>query len=234
MDAGTSLQDVFGCLDTDGDGWSDAGDDLPEDPTQYLDADMDGYGDSMLGNFPDSCPGLFGLSSSERFGCPDTDGDGWDDNLDVFPADERFWSDNDGDGHPDQTDTNLSDDCPDVAGTSTEDRIGCPDADADGWSDEADAFPQDASRHVAAESSSLSLQLGMAGLALLILISLVAVFVTRRGGSTTFDLGTPEVTPQLNAPMITSAAPPLPPEGLPAGWTMEQWAWYGEEYLKNR
>ena len=30
------------------------------------------------------------------------------------------------------------------------------------------------------------------------------------------------------------AGPPLPPEGLPPGWTMEQWAWYGEDYLKNR
>ena len=28
--------------------------------------------------------------------------------------------------------------------------------------------------------------------------------------------------------------PPLPPEGLPHGWTMEQWIWYGEDYLKNR
>ena len=27
---------------------------------------------------------------------------------------------------------------------------------------------------------------------------------------------------------------PLPPDGLPAGWTMEQWAWYGEDYLQNR
>ena len=26
--------------------------------------------------------------------------------------------------------------------------------------------------------------------------------------------------------------PPLPPEGLPHGWTMEQWIWYGEDYLK--
>jgi hypothetical protein len=26
----------------------------------------------------------------------------------------------------------------------------------------------------------------------------------------------------------------LPPEGLPEGWTMDQWAWYGADYLKNR
>jgi hypothetical protein len=31
-----------------------------------------------------------------------------------------------------------------------------------------------------------------------------------------------------------SFSAPLPPEGLPEGWTMDQWAWYGEDYLKNR
>ena len=28
--------------------------------------------------------------------------------------------------------------------------------------------------------------------------------------------------------------PPLPAEGLPPGWTMEQWEWYGEDYLRNQ
>ena len=28
-------------------------------------------------------------------------------------------------------------------------------------------------------------------------------------------------------------APPLPEDGLPAGWTMEQWKWYGHEYLED-
>jgi len=28
--------------------------------------------------------------------------------------------------------------------------------------------------------------------------------------------------------------PPLPPEGLPPGWTMEQWHYYGAEYLRRR
>ena len=26
-------------------------------------------------------------------------------------------------------------------------------------------------------------------------------------------------------------APPLPEGGLPEGWTMDQWKWYGHEYL---
>ena len=63
------------------------------DSTQYVDEDMDGYGDSPLGNFPDGCPQFFGLSSEQRFGCPDLDGDGWDDELDVYREDIRFWSD---------------------------------------------------------------------------------------------------------------------------------------------
>ena len=28
-----------------------------------------------------------------------------------------------------------------------------------------------------------------------------------------------------------AAGPPLPPGGLPAGWTMEQWQYYGQQYL---
>ncbi|MEC7058817.1 MAG: hypothetical protein VXW90_01010, partial [Candidatus Thermoplasmatota archaeon] len=27
------------------------------------------------------------------------------------------------------------------------------------------------------------------------------------------------------------AGPPLPPGGLPAGWTMEQWTYYGQQYI---
>ena len=29
------------------------------------------------------------------------------------------------------------------------------------------------------------------------------------------------------------AGPPLPPGGLPEGWTMEQWRHYGEQYLQR-
>ena len=40
---------------------------------------------------------------------------------------------------------NPDDDCPNVAGTSTIDRDGCPDADGDGYSDENDDFPNNPS-----------------------------------------------------------------------------------------
>ena len=35
QDYGLSYNDTFGCPDADGDGWSDEGDDLPFEPTQW-------------------------------------------------------------------------------------------------------------------------------------------------------------------------------------------------------
>ena len=234
MIEGNSSEDVFGCLDSDGDGWSDAIDAFPNDATQHLDADQDGYGDSITGNLPDACPGLFGLSSEQRLGCPDTDGDGWDDDLDIFPSDERFWSDSDEDGYPDQNGTNMSDDCPEVAGTSQQDRIGCPDGDGDGWSDEADAFPLDASRHLATKDSSFPTTFILVAFGVVFMVLVGLALMSRRSASNA--LNSP---PLVNAPVqfttpVVPSTPPLPPEGLPAGWTMDQWAWYGEDYLKNR
>jgi hypothetical protein len=40
----------------------------------------------------------------------------------------------------------------------------------------------------------------------------------------------PALAPALPAPQ-PHAGPPLPATGLPAGWTMEQWAYYGQQYL---
>ena len=34
-------------------------------------------------------------------------------------------------------------------------------------------------------------------------------------------------------PVQVNQGPPLPPGGLPAGWTMEQWAHYGQEHLNS-
>ena len=44
--------------------------------------------------------------------------------------------DKDTDGIPDE-----NDDCPDDAGNSTIDQLGCPDFDGDGYSDSGDLFP---------------------------------------------------------------------------------------------
>ena len=228
---GTSIQDRFGCLDSDGDGWSDEGDAFDNDSTQYADDDMDGYGDSPLGNLADDCPGIFGLSSQERLGCPDSDEDGWDDYLDAFAEDDRFWSDIDDDGYPDQVGTNISDDCPEEKGSSTRDRIGCVDTDGDGWSDEGDSFPADAERYLAADSSSKGNIITIISIVVIVSL-LLGMFTVSRRRSNTPKLSQPLILPPIA--QLTPSAPPLPPEGLPAGWTMDQWAWYGEDYLKNQ
>ena len=139
-------QDRFGCPDTDGDGYSDAdggwtiangADEWPNDATQWVDADGDGYGDNPLGNNGDDCPGVYGESTNDRQGCPDTDGDGYSDpdgswtvsdGADAFPNDPTRSQDIDGDGVDDAVD----DACP-VKKDIRLRQVGCPDL--DGYSD---------------------------------------------------------------------------------------------------
>ncbi len=66
----------MGCPDTDGDGWDDVIDLLPNLANQWLDQDGDGYGDNATGPQPDACPGISGNSTIDRYGCVDDDGDG--------------------------------------------------------------------------------------------------------------------------------------------------------------
>ena len=94
---GTSSQLVSGCPDTDGDGWADVSDAFPSEPTQWSDSDGDGYGD-QAGFQEDVCPDTYGLSSLDRYGCLDSDLDGWSDLNDVFPNNPSQWADADGDG----------------------------------------------------------------------------------------------------------------------------------------
>ena len=165
----------FGCPDSDGDGYADTDDNFITDSTQWVDSDSDGYGDNPAGNNPDGCVSVQGFSSQDRFGCPDTDGDGYsdpdptgangpvwtvDDNADLWPSDVTQWVDADGDTFGDNPLGTDGDICPGVAGSSYNDRNGCPDSDGDGYSDPdptgangpvwtvangADAFPSDAS-----------------------------------------------------------------------------------------
>jgi hypothetical protein len=110
---GNSTIDRRGCLDSDGDGWSDAGDDFPNDPYEYLDTDGDlvpnseddfpfdptqwndtdgdGYGDNPNGNQGD----LYPDDENRHF---DSDRDGIADAYDDFPFDPTQWVDEDGDG----------------------------------------------------------------------------------------------------------------------------------------
>ena len=171
---GTSTQlGNLGCPDSDGDGYADTDDEFITDATQWIDADNDGYGDNPAGNNPDSCVGVQGFSSQDRFGCPDTDGDGYSDpdggwtvgnGADLWPSDVTQWVDADGDTFGDNPLGTDGDACPGLAGSSSMDRNGCPDADGDGYSDPdgtwttsdgADAFPSDSSRWADADGDGI-------------------------------------------------------------------------------
>ncbi|DAC26507.1 MAG TPA: hypothetical protein D7H99_06460 [Candidatus Poseidoniales archaeon] len=135
---------AYGCPDLDGDGWYDAIDSFINEPSQWADSDGDGFGDNLDGFNGDYCKDIAGDSTEDRKGCLDSDGDGYSDTDefwtkysggDVFPQDSTQWSDIDGDGYGDNPGYPLSDDCIEVAGPSSVDRIGCSDFDSDGFSD---------------------------------------------------------------------------------------------------
>ena len=121
---------------------------------QWADSDGDWIGDEPNTPLSDGCPNTWGNSTEDRIGCEDTDGDGWSDatpdwpahptgDADAFPDDPTQWRDSDGDGFGDNTSGNNPDECPGEYGTSSIDRVGCPDADGDGWSNAGDPFPTD-------------------------------------------------------------------------------------------
>ena len=121
---------------------------------QWADSDGDWIGDEPNTPLSDGCPYTWGNSSEDRVGCEDTDGDGWSNptpdwpahptgDADAFPDDPTQWRDSDGDGFGDNTSGNNPDECPGEHGTSSIDRIGCPDADGDGVSNAGDPFPTD-------------------------------------------------------------------------------------------
>jgi WD40 repeat protein len=133
--AGNSTIDRVGCPDGDGDGYSNNTDVFPDNSSEWNDTDSDGIGDNG-----DDCPAVWGNSTQPVIGCPDIDGDGYDDSNDAFQTDPAEWRDSDGDGTGDN-----GDNCPSEWGNSTVDRTGCPDSDSDGWSDGRDRFPSDPS-----------------------------------------------------------------------------------------
>ena len=137
--SGNSSEDRYGCLDSDGDGWSDpdstwiaddGADRYPSDSSQWRDSDGDGYGDN---HYYDIDP-VTGLYVNQT-------GDG-------SPLDSEQWSDMDGDGYGDNDQAGTRyDDCPYTYGLSSEnDRFGCVDNDGDGWANEDDDYPFEATQ----------------------------------------------------------------------------------------
>ena len=81
-----------GCLDSDGDLYSDEADEFPNDPTENRDWDEDGVGDNA---------DYFPWNALEW---EDSDGDGRGDNSDWDIYDPYEWQDSDGDGVGDNAD----------------------------------------------------------------------------------------------------------------------------------
>ncbi|MEE2667161.1 MAG: hypothetical protein VYC27_05930 [Candidatus Thermoplasmatota archaeon] len=143
--------------DSDGDGYGDNpsgtnGDRFPNDALQWEDTDGDGFGDNFVDEDGDGvsesgdvCPTLAGSSKAPLSrGCPDSDADGYMDNVDAFPANPFQWNDTDGDGYGDNNAVSGGDSCVNEYGRSNQSgRLGCPDADFDGWADDIDVFPDD-------------------------------------------------------------------------------------------
>jgi len=170
---GTSyLGGYIGCPDSDGDGWADLidpfddvsqwkdtdGDGYGDNPngtdpdlwildsSQWFDSDGDGYGDNEFGTRGDSCPYVEGYSTIDRYGCIDTDGDGWSDEGEPFPFNASQWADRDGDGWGD----NLSEGA-ELIDMFPSDGTQWADADGDGHGDnkygtEGDWFPNNPDR----------------------------------------------------------------------------------------
>ncbi|MEC9162309.1 MAG: hypothetical protein VX919_05915, partial [Candidatus Thermoplasmatota archaeon] len=140
---------TYGCPDGDQDGWGDDQDTHPADPTQWSDADGDGYGDNPGGTLPDACPTVWGNSTQgNRLGCLDDDGDGWDNSIDALPDLPTQWLDQDGDGYGDNATGIQPDACPGEAGTSSIGLYGCVDDDGDGHANLTDDFPLDPTRWI--------------------------------------------------------------------------------------
>ena len=102
------------------------------------------YDGDGYSNYIDVC-GLEVGTSSEReiIGCPDWDKDGHANSYDKFPEDNKQWDDLDDDGFGDNPNGQNSDDCKEYFGTSHQSLKGCPDIDNDGWADSEDALPND-------------------------------------------------------------------------------------------
>jgi hypothetical protein len=164
--------DAFGCViagaDTDEDGVEDADDKFPADATQWADTDEDGFGDNWAdpswdveregtvgerianATEPDACPQAVGNSTTDRYGCRDSDGDGYSNpdtnwvahpngTADAFENNATQWHDSDGDGFGDNNPGYRADECPNNRGIfGGEGGDGCPAAATLPWAQQDD------------------------------------------------------------------------------------------------
>jgi len=167
--------------DRDGDGCLNDVDAFPDDPRYCKDTDGDGIpdqndedrdGDNIINDYetqlgfdpddPNSVPPDFDFDGIPDALDPDMDNDGYLNENDVFPRNQKEWSDIDKDGIGDNSDKDRDGDGisnhyeervgtdpndpksvpPDLDGDGIPDSID-PDMDGDGYNNEVDAFPRD-------------------------------------------------------------------------------------------
>ena len=177
--------------DDDSDGCLNFEDQFPSDSSEHIDSDGDGVGDNA---------DMFPNDTTETI---DSDGDGVGDNLDAFPTQITQWSDYDGDGFGDNY-ANSSwstgftmtgqyvpnafrqDACPLLPGTSYLGVIpngeeiviyGCPDIDGDGYADLLEQPSSELDQVSDKEDGFLGLDLDLIGIALSLLIPLIAIAI---------------------------------------------------------
>jgi len=174
-----TLTNVDDEIDTDGDGFFDYQDAFPNDPTEWIDTDNDSIGNNTdLDDDGDGISDVYEIqlgtdpldpndtpSDFNGNGIPDaledSDGDGYNDDIDLFPLDPTRAIDNDGDGisdtdDPDDDNDGIPDDQDDFPLDSryskdTDDdgipNLIDPDDDGDGYDDGEDIFPLDGTEH---------------------------------------------------------------------------------------
>ncbi len=177
--------------DDDSDGCLNFEDQFPSDSSEHIDSDGDGVGDNA---------DMFPNDTTETI---DSDGDGVGDNLDAFPTEITQWSDYDGDGFGDNyansswstgftmtgkyvSNAFRQDACPLLPGTSYLGVIpngeeiviyGCPDTDGDGYADLLEQPSSELDQVSDKEDGFLGLDLDLIGIALSLLIPLIAIAI---------------------------------------------------------
>ena len=87
--------------------------------------------------------------------------------------------------------------------------------------------------------------MGLGGfIALLVVVLLFLLFAKGRDSEPEWNYQNPHLDSLANsayggaAPVfqntIVPSGPPIPPGGIPAGWTMDQWRHYGQSYLDGK
>jgi hypothetical protein len=217
---GNSTQDLIGCQDIDGDGWSNQGDAFFDEKTQWLDTDGDGFGDNASGFQGDQCPNEAGVvNGTNGVGCPlvfpDSDDDGVPDDDDACPGTAAgvvvnetgcepplpLPPDNDGDGVVD-----ADDNCPSSANADQ------ADADGDGVGDACD-LPQDGDTGSDGDSETTGEGGGLGGISVMVLaaaaggilliIVIVTLFITKDELGLLLSGSKTDSAPISSAPLVS-------------------------------